>query len=385
MLLVVGPVEELCKFAAVRFGAYRSLHFDEPLDGLVYAAVASLGFASLENFFYVVDYGPEVMLVRAPLSTVGHLVDGGIWGYALGQHHASGEQRGRMLAGFLALAAVAHGLFNVLLHYFPLVTLLYPIVGGILTYRAFRKGDATSPYLTKRNNPLVSCNDCSQAFIVTEAQCPNCGAARPVAGSADLICGRCAGSNPPDASYCTSCGDELVRQQLSNREEATTLVTEAAGFWRRLIAQVIDVLIPVCVLLFVVINYVIFIDVVYGEAHADSFFGARLNEVSDWVYLAVLLFAVAVYQTALIANWATTPGKRLFGLYVARTDGSRVGPGRALARFFASLLSASVLGVGFLLAALRKDKRALHDLICDSKVIRRVRRSTKDGLTASGD
>lgn len=46
MLLVVGPVEELCKFAAVRFGAYRSLHFDEPLDGLVYAAVASLGFAS---------------------------------------------------------------------------------------------------------------------------------------------------------------------------------------------------------------------------------------------------------------------------------------------------------------------------------------------------
>ena len=49
MLLVVGPVEEACKFAVVRLKPYRSLYFDEPVDGLVYAAAASLGFASLET------------------------------------------------------------------------------------------------------------------------------------------------------------------------------------------------------------------------------------------------------------------------------------------------------------------------------------------------
>ena len=38
MLFVVGPTEELSKFLAVRLGPYRSLYFDEPRDGLVYAA-----------------------------------------------------------------------------------------------------------------------------------------------------------------------------------------------------------------------------------------------------------------------------------------------------------------------------------------------------------
>ena len=58
MLFVVGPVEEACKFAAVRLYAYRSLYFDEPIDDLVYAAAASLGFASLENLAHVLQFGP---------------------------------------------------------------------------------------------------------------------------------------------------------------------------------------------------------------------------------------------------------------------------------------------------------------------------------------
>ena len=90
MLLVVGPVEEFCKFAAVRWLAYKSRYFDEPIDGLVYAGAASLGFASLENVIYVLEFGPDVMLLRAPISTLGHLVFGSIWGYGLGLHVQSG-------------------------------------------------------------------------------------------------------------------------------------------------------------------------------------------------------------------------------------------------------------------------------------------------------
>ena len=90
MLLFVGPVEEFCKFVAVRLGPYRSPNFDEAVDGLVYSSAASLGFASLENLFYVIQFGPSVMLLRAPLSTVGHLAFGSTWGLALGQHYVSG-------------------------------------------------------------------------------------------------------------------------------------------------------------------------------------------------------------------------------------------------------------------------------------------------------
>ena len=74
MLFVVGPVEETSKFLAVRLGAFRSLYFDEPRDGLVYAVAASLGFASLENLVYILQFGPEVMVGRAPLSTLAHVI-----------------------------------------------------------------------------------------------------------------------------------------------------------------------------------------------------------------------------------------------------------------------------------------------------------------------
>ena len=81
-----------------------------------------------------------------------------------------------------------------------------------------------------------------------------------------------------------------------------------------------------------------------------------------------------VYFTPLIALRATTIGKSFLGVYVVRTDGSRVGLGRAFFRTLATFLSGIILGLGFLQAAFREDKRALHDLICDTKVIKSDRR-----------
>ena len=78
-----------------------------------------------------------------------------------------------------------------------------------------------------------------------------------------------------------------------------------------------------------------------------------------------------LYFTIPIAIWSTTAGKRALGLYVVRTDGSKLGIGRAIARFFAYSLSALTLGIGFLMIAFRQDKRGLHDLVCDTVVIKR--------------
>ena len=54
--LVIGPREEIAKFLAVRLFVYRNKEFNEPLDGIIYAAAAALGFASLENMLYVIDW-----------------------------------------------------------------------------------------------------------------------------------------------------------------------------------------------------------------------------------------------------------------------------------------------------------------------------------------
>ena len=62
------------------------------MDGLVYAAAASLGFASLENLMYVLAFGPWVMVLRAPLSTLAHVIFGSFWGFPLGRKN-SGESK----------------------------------------------------------------------------------------------------------------------------------------------------------------------------------------------------------------------------------------------------------------------------------------------------
>ena len=77
-----------------------------------------------------------------------------------------------------------------------------------------------------------------------------------------------------------------------------------------------------------------------------------------------------IYYTAAIALWRATVGMGLCRLRVMRVDGSRVGVGRAFARYLASNLSLLLLGVGYLLIAFREDKRGLHDLICDTVVVR---------------
>ncbi len=210
MMFVVGPVEELCKFGAVRLGPYRSLYFDEPVDGLVYAFAASLGFASLENLFYVFQYGPEVMLLRAPLSTVGHLVFGSIWGYALGQYYVSNGRRRTLLFGSLAMAAGAHALFNVLVFSFPFGAVALTLFGGIWSFRAIRRGQKDSPFRFRRNYPRVRCQNCSEFMSLFNRFCTKCGAPRPE-GQATIFCSNCESSNIAGAAFCTSCGDQFLK------------------------------------------------------------------------------------------------------------------------------------------------------------------------------
>ena len=208
MLLVVGPVEELLKFAAVRLGPYRSLYFDEPMDGLVFSAAASLGFASLENLHYMLSYGAAVILVRAPLSTVAHAACGSVWGYALGLAHGRTGGSALVFAG-LALAAVAHGVFNISVLVNPLLAVILVVAGVAWTLSRFGWAQRVSPFRYRRNYPRVQCESCHRLIRVTSHYCHFCGAGATGRALA-LFCGHCGSRNRTDASYCTWCGDRLL-------------------------------------------------------------------------------------------------------------------------------------------------------------------------------
>jgi uncharacterized RDD family membrane protein YckC len=76
------------------------------------------------------------------------------------------------------------------------------------------------------------------------------------------------------------------------------------------------------------------------------------------------------YETFFMAKMAATPGKMAVGLKVIRPDGSPVSVGRAAGRYFAKILSTIILLIGYIMAGFDSQKRALHDMICDTRVIK---------------
>jgi len=62
---VVAFIEEFSKYVIVRFYAQPKKDFNEPFDGIIYAVMVSMGFAAVENIFYVMEGGLEVALIRA--------------------------------------------------------------------------------------------------------------------------------------------------------------------------------------------------------------------------------------------------------------------------------------------------------------------------------
>lgn len=149
-LVLTGPIEELSKYAAAA-GLLRHRDFDEPVDGLVYATAAALGFATLENALYLAAGGPALILVRGPVTTLAHVLFAVPWGYAMSLKRFGGGawtlRRGLLLASGL------HAAFNLTLaaggRESPL-WLLIPFVPGmalmwLLADRFFRHARAGLP------------------------------------------------------------------------------------------------------------------------------------------------------------------------------------------------------------------------------------------------
>lgn len=80
----IGLIEEGVKFLVILTIVYRHREFNEVLDGIIYAVAASLGFATVENLFYVLSGGVGVGVARALLSVPGHAFFGAVMGYYLG-------------------------------------------------------------------------------------------------------------------------------------------------------------------------------------------------------------------------------------------------------------------------------------------------------------
>ena len=115
--LVAGFSEELCKLLLLLWVIWRSPHFDEFFDGIVYAAYLSLGFACVENIGYVLSGDDQLMtaLFRGILAVPAHFLFAVTMGYYVSLAKFDPEHRGKHLWKAFLIPMLLHGTYDALL------------------------------------------------------------------------------------------------------------------------------------------------------------------------------------------------------------------------------------------------------------------------------
>lgn len=115
---IVAFSEEGSKFLGLRLYSYNQKSFDEPMDGIVYSVMVSMGFATLENVMYVLNFaqegrGLEVGLQRMFLSVPAHASFAVVMGYFAGKAKFNTGNRSLiiLLTGLL-IAVFFHGTYD---------------------------------------------------------------------------------------------------------------------------------------------------------------------------------------------------------------------------------------------------------------------------------
>ncbi|MEK6984376.1 MAG: RDD family protein [Nanoarchaeota archaeon] len=121
------------------------------------------------------------------------------------------------------------------------------------------------------------------------------------------------------------------------------------GFWIRFLAAVLDALIigiPVGILIF------------------GLLFATKMNIFMYIVQLAAIVFTI--YMDGIKGG---TPGKLILGLRIVNEKGEYIGIPTAILRYIGKMLSAIILGIGYLMVAFTQKKQGLHDKIAKTFVI----------------
>ena len=115
--LTAAPVEEGLKLSILYFFVYKMKDFNEPIDGIVYGVTASLGFATLENFYYVyllADYyqtsSMSLAVARSFSAVPAHAVFGVFMGYFFMKYVF--VKKGDNLLFAFTIPFVLHGCYN---------------------------------------------------------------------------------------------------------------------------------------------------------------------------------------------------------------------------------------------------------------------------------
>lgn len=164
-----------------------------------------------------------------------------------------------------------------------------------------------------------------------------------------MNCPTCGATVPSGARFCGVCGGALTSTSDSYPGMVAGPVVQYGGFWIRFVAVLIDGIV---------------LGVAQGIVQAltgnDQAITSLFGLVSGFLYYSLLHSS----------EWQATLGKKALGLKVTDLEGRRITFGKAAARYFASLLSAIILLIGYIMAAFDDRKRTLHDRLVGTYVVK---------------
>jgi len=156
-------------------------------------------------------------------------------------------------------------------------------------------------------------------------------------------------------------------REIRFKKESYTV--DYAGFWIRLTAMIIDVIILIAIMR-VIFGF-------WGMATGGGFLGSPAAdpfiEVTGGTSIigAVVWFLVLVAYFLCFWGWrGQTPGKMVMKIRITRFDGSHIGWSGAVMRFLGYIISVALFLIGLIWIAFNERKQGFHDKIADTFVVR---------------
>jgi uncharacterized RDD family membrane protein YckC len=188
-----------------------------------------------------------------------------------------------------------------------------------------------------------------------------------------MYCHKCGAQNDDQAAFCDKCGTALQKPHPATTASAPTYpaAVEYAGFWKRVLANIIDGLIVGAA--WSAIYYTL---VAAGVANMPDVNKTDIEPYIRWMIRYTLIsnaviFALQTFYFTVMESSSrqATLGKMALGIVVTDIDGKRISFGRAVGRNLSKIISMIILYIGYFMIAFTQKKQGLHDIMANCLVV----------------
>jgi uncharacterized RDD family membrane protein YckC len=162
---------------------------------------------------------------------------------------------------------------------------------------------------------------------------------------------------------CKHCGSKLTA--TGTAAGAVVALDKPAGFWIRCFSELIDIIVVLVLVKMTGFTAPVGMNYILG---ADTASNGYVRTGIFILSLLAIFFIVVFYEIWVHVRFGQSLGKMAAGIKVVTIDNCPVTYKLSFLRCVGKFVNILTFGLGFILVAVHKQKRGLHDLIGNTKV-----------------